>query len=247
MAHREFPPNEQLRLAGILLSCGGMDKLAYDVILWDWNGTLLDDGAYGIGIINAMLRRRGMREPSPEEHGRLFDFPVRSYYERLGFDFAREAFEIVSQEFVDNYLGAVTSCRLREGAPDTLSALQRAGYRQSVLSASRQDNLEWQVAHYGLGGIFEELLGIDSVHAPGKTGRGIDWIRESGINPERVLLIGDTMHDAEVATGMGIDCWLMEGGHHPLERLAGTGRPCFAELADIRERLLNNVSESLSR
>jgi phosphoglycolate phosphatase len=224
-----------------------MQNLAYDVILWDWNGTLLDDGRFGLGIINGMLRRRGMREPTREEHGRLFDFPVIRYYERLGFDFEAEPFETISQEFVDAYIAGVTSCSLREGALETLSLLQQAGYRQSVLSASRQDYLERLIDHYGLGGFFDELLGIDSVHAPGKAGRGIDWIGESGINPERVLLIGDTMHDADVAAEMRIDCWLMEGGHHPLERLATTGRPCVSDLAEIRARLLKNISESYSR
>lgn len=226
---------------------GRMLKVDYDVILWDWNGTLLDDGQFGLGIINGMLRRRGMREPAEEEHRCLFDFPVRRYYERLGFDFNREPFETVSQEFVDAYIAEVTSCPLRVGARETLALLQESGFRQSVLSASRQDYLEHLIHHYGLEEFFDELLGIDSVHAPGKADRGIEWIRESGINPERVLLIGDTMHDADVATGMGIDCWLMEGGHHAMERLAETGRPCLPDLMQVRTRLADRASSPISR
>jgi len=214
-----------------------MRQSAYEVILWDWNGTLMDDGVYGLEIINAMLRRRGLREPGREEHGRLFDFPVRRYYERLGFDFAREPFETVSHEFVDNYIAAATSCALRAGAEATLGWVRGQGMRQSVLSASRQDYLERFIAHYGLSGYFDELLGIDSVHAPGKSGRGCDWIRESGVDPARVLLIGDTVHDSEVAEAMGIDCWLVEGGHHAMERLAETGRRCLADLAGVRAAL----------
>lgn len=220
-----------------------MRRLAYDVILWDWNGTLLDDGAYGQGIINGMLRRRGMVEPSPEEHRELFDFPVIRYYERLGFDYSREPFEVVSQEFVDAYIAGVTVCGLREGTEATLAALQAQGYRQSVLSASRQDYLEHLIGHYGLGLYFAELLGIDSVHAPGKAGRGCEWIRGSGLNPERVLLIGDTVHDAEVAEQMGIQCWLVEGGHHSSNRLAGAGCPLMPDLARVRAELLAEGSK----
>jgi phosphoglycolate phosphatase len=219
---------------------------AYDIILWDWNGTLLDDGQFGLEIINGMLRRRGMRIPSREEHGRLFDFPVVRYYERLGFDFEAEPFEVISQEFVDAYFADVRTCPLRDGAEETLAALGRAGYRQSVLSASRQDYLEDLIGHYGLSAHFDELLGIDSVHAPGKSGRGMEWIRESGVNPQRVLLIGDTVHDSEVALEMGIDCWLMEGGHHPMERLVTTNRPCIADLPEIRDRLAAKLEESAS-
>lgn len=216
-----------------------MHGQAYDVILWDWNGTLLDDGAYGMSVINGMLRRRGIPEPTPEEHGRLFDFPVIRYYERLGFDFAREPFEVISHEFVDTYYAGVGRCSLREEAVVTLRFVQDLGIRQSVLSASRQDHLERFIRSYQLEPYFEELLGIDSIHAPGKSGRGCDWIRESGMEPARVLLIGDTLHDAEVAAEMGIDCWLIEGGHHPKNRLAETGRPCLAHLREVRASLTN--------
>jgi phosphoglycolate phosphatase len=214
-----------------------MDRQAYTVILWDWNGTLLDDGAYGLSVINSMLRKRGIPEPSREEHGRLFDFPVILYYERLGFDFSKEPFEVISHEFVDTYYAGVSGCVLRKEAVETLGFVRGRGIRQSVLSASRQDHLENFIRNYRLGEYFEELLGIDSVHAPGKSGRGCEWIRESGLDPARVLLIGDTMHDAEVAAEMGIDCWLVEGGHHPRYRLEQTGRPCLAGLREVRDSL----------
>lgn len=215
----------------------GMPNGDYDIILWDWNGTLLDDGSYGLEIINGMLRRRGMPEPTRDEHGRLFDFPVIRYYERLGFDFQKEPFEVISQEFVDAYFSDVRSCPLRRGAREVLAGLREKGYRQSVLSASRQDYLEELISHYGLDSFFEELLGIDSVHAPGKSGRGRDWIRESGVDPARVLLVGDTMHDAEVALEMGISCWLVEGGHHPRQRLESTGFPCISDLEHVSTAL----------
>ena len=214
-----------------------MNGWAYDMILWDWNGTLLDDGAFGIGIINEMLRRRGLPERTREDHGRLFDFPVRRYYERLGFDFLKEPFETVSHEFVDTYIAGACNCPLRVEARETLGKLRESGYRQGVLSASRQDYLDRFIAHFGLGSYFEELLGIDSVHAPGKADRGREWIGESGLDPSRVLLIGDTRHDAEVAEAMGTDCWLLEGGHHPVARLRETGRRCLPDLAAVRSLL----------
>jgi phosphoglycolate phosphatase len=224
-----------------------MRSSGYAVILWDWNGTLLDDGVFGLEIINAMLRRRGLREPDRAEHGRLFDFPVRRYYERLGFDFAAEPFETVSHEFVDAYVAGASSCALREGAEETLAWARERGLRQSVLSASRQDYLERFVGHYGLRDYFDELLGIDSVHAPGKSGRGREWIREAGIDPARVLLIGDTVHDSEVAEAMGIDCWLVEGGHHAAERLTESGRRCLPDLAAVRAAIGETLSGAVCR
>ena len=220
-----------------------MAQLAYALILWDWNGTLLDDADFGVSIVNGLLRSRGLPERSREEHARLFDFPVIRYYERLGFDFNREPFEEISHDFVKSYYGSVQQCPLHGGAREVLSALQEAGFRQAVLSATRQDLLEEMITLQGLKPYFECLLGIDSVHAPGKAGRGCDWLAETGMEPARVLLVGDTMHDAEVARKMGIDCWLVTAGHHPEARLAEAGLPLFADLESVRTALLGPALE----
>jgi phosphoglycolate phosphatase len=219
-----------------------MHALSYEVILWDWNGTLLSDSEFCSTIINGMLRRRGLPERSLEEHARLFDFPVIVYYERVGFDLDNEPFEVASQEFIDAYYSGVQDCSLKPGSNEVLGSLKQAGYRQLILSASHQDHLENQVTHYGLRTHFEELLGIDTVHAPGKTGRGREWIEEVAIDPARVLLVGDTVHDSEVAEKMGIECWLVAGGHHPLCRLEETGRRIFENILAVRAELLGPVS-----
>lgn len=223
----------------------GRMSLDYEVILWDWNGTLLDDAEFGRRIINDMLLARGFPAKSRDEYARLFDFPVIRFYERVGFDFSKEPFEVTSQEFIDSYYRDVHTCDLQPGSRKLLICLRELGMRQLVLSASRQDHLEKQVRHYGLDGFFEELLGIDTVHAPGKSGRGTDWIRESDLDPQRVLLIGDTVHDAEVAEKMGIHCWLVYGGHNPEDRLRSTGYPCFHNLRAVMNEFLAQFRKDL--
>lgn len=218
-----------------------MRPMRYDVILWDWNGTLLEDSEFSSSIINGMLRRRELPELSVEEHARLFDFPVIRYYERVGFDLEQEPFEVTSQEFIDTYYSKVHECSLKTGSEEVLGSLKSVGYRQLILSASRQDHLEKQVRHYGLYDYFEELLGIDTVHAPGKTGRGHDWIMETDVDPARVLLVGDTVHDSEVAEKMGIDCWLVMGGHHPPDRLQEAGRQIFKSILEVRAELVGEL------
>ena len=225
-----------------ILLLGGM-SLAYEVVLWDWNGTLLDDAGFGSSIINNMMRKRGLPEKSREEHASVFDFPVIGYYERIGFDFTKEPFEELSHEFIDAYYRDVKNCELQAGARKVLDNMKQAGCRQLILSASRQDHLEDQVRFYELSGFFEELLGIDSVHAPGKTGRGCEWIESSNVSRKNVLLIGDTVHDAQVAGKMGIDCWLVGSGHNSESRLRETGFPFFNSLAEIESSLMSNSTE----
>ncbi len=212
-------------------------SLGYDVILWDWNGTLLDDADYGMRIINDMLVARGKPARTRDDYARLFDFPVIRFYERVGFNFEEEPFEVTSSEFIERYYDAVYECPLQRGCLELLDHLRQGGIRQLVLSASRQDHLEQLVNHFGLQGYFEALLGIDTIHATGKVQRGVDWIRQSGLDASRVLLIGDTVHDAEVADQMGIDCWLVFGGHNPEDRLRRTGKPCFHDLLGVHDEI----------
>ena len=214
-----------------------MQNGTIDTLLWDWNGTLLDDGDYGVAIINAMLRRRGLPQRARADHARIFDFPVKLYYQRLGFDFEKEPFEVLSHEFVKTYYAGVYDCALRPGAETLLGYCRAHGFRQSILSATHESYLTELVHRTGVRSFFEALLGIESVHAPGKTERGMRWLEESGIDPANVLLIGDTAHDAEVAEAMGIHCWLVEGGHYDAERLHATGMPVFGGLGAVSEAM----------
>lgn len=217
--------------------------MGYRIILWDWNGTLLDDGAYGLNVINGMLGERGLRQPDSDEHRRIFDFPVRTYYERLGFDFNAEPFEVISEGFVRRFLDNVHSCPLHPDAHLALGIARALGLGQVILSASHEEHLQMLIEHHQLGGYFDELLAIRSIHAPGKTARGLQWLAAQTVPPAQMLLIGDTVHDSEVAAAMGIDCWLVEIGHHAPERLHSTGRLCFENLAAVANKLREEASQ----
>jgi phosphoglycolate phosphatase len=216
-----------------------LDQL--DHILWDWNGTLLDDTAYCAQVINTLLRERGLAECQVDEHRRLFDFPVRDFYQRLGFDFERESFEAMSEVFIGRYYQNVDRCAIHAGARPLLTALQRRGIRQSILSASRQDYLDQMVATHGLRHHFDSLLGIENIFARGKTHRGAAWLATAGVAANRVLLIGDTLHDLEVAQTLGIHCCLVSCGAHAPDRLQGVTVPVHPTLESVAAALLGTM------
>ena len=100
------------------MSPGPEDMSAYRHVIWDWNGTLLDDAWLCVEITSGLLRRRHLEPLTPERYERLFDFPVRIYYERLGFDLEAESFEEIGSEFIEEYRVRRYECRLQEGAGD---------------------------------------------------------------------------------------------------------------------------------
>jgi len=82
-------------------------------ILWDWNGTLLDDAQYGVGIMNKILKEKNLPLLDLKRYRDIFDFPVRRYYDRLGFDFNKDDFETVGMQFIDAYYKNFQECKLR--------------------------------------------------------------------------------------------------------------------------------------
>ena len=97
--------------------------MEYRHIIWDWNGTLLDDVWLGVASVNVLLERRGQPTLTIESYRRHFDFPVRDYYERVGFDFETEPFEEAAVEFIAEYEARRAECRLHDDAEDTLRSM----------------------------------------------------------------------------------------------------------------------------
>ena len=97
--------------------------------------------------------------------------------------------------------------------------------------------LESGIRHFGIYDHFSGLCGTDNIYAHGKIERGREWIKELGRNPEEVVLIGDTLHDFEVAEAIGAECILLAHGHHTPERLAATGKPVAHSLREIVDLL----------
>ncbi|MDV7393231.1 HAD family hydrolase, partial [Arthrospira platensis SPKY1] len=167
----------------------------YRHVIWDWNGTLLDDGFLCVEVLNGMLQQRALPVIDHDAYRNNFDFPVVHYYQHVGFDFTKEPFEQISTQFVTNFIAGFERCPLQPEVESVLQYWHGKGVGLSILSASEQQNLYRQVRHHQLERYFVALNGIDTIHAPGKTARGLRWIRELGLPAGEVLLVGDTLHD----------------------------------------------------
>lgn len=207
-----------------------MTRAPYRHLIWDWNGTLLDDLDLSIEVMNALLARRRLPLLTRSRYHALFDFPVRAYYERLGFDPVIDSFERLSVEFISGYDARRLEASLHRQAATTLAAIRAAGLSQSILSAYRHETLHEIVAHFGLTGHFAHIAGLDNIHAHSKVALGRDLVARLGVPASEILLIGDTLHDLEVARDLGLACALIAAGHHPADRLRATGAPVFDSL-----------------
>lgn len=206
-------------------------------VIWDWNGTLLDDAELCVDVMNGVLAKRKLPPITAERYAHQFRFPVRDYYANLGFDFEREPFEVIGTEFIEGYAAREASCDLRAGARATLEGLAARGLRQSVLSASEQARLEKQARRLDVHAHFEALVGLDDHYAASKVEVGHRWMERSRVDPRLTVLIGDTDHDVEVARALGVQCLLVPSGHQSQARLEQSGVEVLPTLTTLLEVL----------
>ena len=102
-------------------------------IIWDWNGTLIDDLHICLESINAMLKRRHLPLLSSSVYRQIFDFPVINYYLKLGFDLEKESFDHVSVEFHDEYLKRLNTGELHKHALYILNYFQTQVKQENIL------------------------------------------------------------------------------------------------------------------
>jgi phosphoglycolate phosphatase len=124
-------------------------------------------------------------------------------------------------------------CELRDSAREVLILGQRRGVSQAVLSAMKQETLNEMIAHFDLRDMFTDVVGLIDHHAYGKQEIAEEWILTQRAPCARMVLIGDTAHDFDVATALGIDCWHIHSGHHSRDRLIANGVPLIGSLLDL--------------
>jgi phosphoglycolate phosphatase len=189
-------------------------------VIWDWNGTLLNDVEMVVDAISHVLKDHGLQPPTVKEYTEIFGFPVSDYYRRLGIDYEKVSFEEVSQKFVSQYMNAILGCQLHHGVKEVLQFLHESGVSQSILSAGHEDSLKHHLHHFGIAPFFEHVYGLSDHHARGKVERGKELLSAAGYAQQSTLLIGDTDHDLEVGKQLGIDVLLLADGHQSFERLS---------------------------
>lgn len=209
----------------------------YKHIIWDWNGTLLNDVDYSCKIINRILVENDLPELSLKKYREIFTFPVQNYYEAAGLDFSKTSFEVLGKDFIDEYESKKLTCSLHDNAVEVLSSIHKEGIGQSVLSAYLHDNLVMILDHYNLTQYFDNIIGLDNIYAGSKTHLGLMLIEKLNLPGNEILFIGDTLHDAEVAEAMCVNSILISDGHQVKENLQINGNFVLENMLSLKNQL----------
>jgi len=200
-------------------------------LVWDWNGTLLDDTALVVAATNATLAGLGGVAISVDDHRRGFARPVADYYARLlGRPVTPDEFALLDEAFHAAYRGGLDGAVL---AADARAAMRAWGGTQSLLSMFFHDDLVALVRRHGLEPWLARVDGLrDHVGGGPKAPHLAAHLAALGVAPGDAVLVGDTVDDADAARAVGARVVLYTGGITDEPRLRATGAPLAGSLLE---------------
>ncbi len=156
-------------------------------IIWDWNGTILDDVSHAVETMNYLLRNSNLPTITIDKYKKIFEFPVKKYYDKLGFDYSLNSFENLCHSFVDQFMDGFSKCFPFDAIEQVLIEIKKSRKIQSVLSATDQENLKKMVTNFNFDNLFDHVYGIDNKLASSKIYRGKQLLEKLDISKEMTV------------------------------------------------------------
>lgn len=209
-----------------------------DHVIWDWNGTLLDDAEITARTSIEWLEKAGRPGVSLED---IREHSSRDFTILLTPLLGRRPDEQEIREFIAHYVTVYEPVKHQLPlAADALAALglvEQTGRSQSILSMAPHEDVNELAAHHGISTFFVRIDGDRTAESHSKLINLRKHIDELGCAPSRIALIGDALDDFEVASAVGARPIMVETGMYSRRRLGKTGAPVASTLLEAISHL----------
>lgn len=206
----------------------------YKVIIWDFNGTLIDDVNAALSSVNDMLKRRNLPEITMQQYASYVDTPIIKFYEHIFDDLYSMDFNEIALEFNAGYDKHLPQKAVMTNAEEVLEYFNSKGKLQTVISATHIDKVTKRLEEFGLSGYFDKILAHNNLIAEDKTHLAIKYFAEKQIKPEEAVVIGDCVADYKMAQAIGADCILTTQGHQSRVEFAQTSAIIIDSLSELK-------------
>ena len=214
--------------------------MKYKNIIWDWNGTIVDDAWVFVQIMNKFLNLNNLPNITLKEYKQSFCFPIQDYWYGLGFRFNQDSFGKLNTKFINEYKKNMFVPTIHKGITSLLKELKNKNIRQYLLSASEDGLLKESVSFYKLNNIFNGVCGVDNLNAEGKKRLGEFLFNKYSLNSYETLVVGDTEYDYEVAKHLNCSVVLISHCHINYRRLKKTKTRVVTSVLELKNVLKNS-------
>lgn len=214
----------------------------YDLIVFDWDGTVMDSTAVIAGSIQAACRDLGLPVPSDEDARHVIGLGLGQALRHAVPAAPESMYEPLADRYRHHFLAQDQSIPLFEGARETIEELHQAGYWLGIATGKSRAGLERVLDSSGLKGYFHATRTADQTFSKPNPAMLLELMDELAVDAERTLMIGDTTHDVQLAHNAGVDVVAVGYGAHPPEQLQELAPLALvADFAELREWLKNNA------
>ena len=205
--------------------------MKYDLIAFDWNGTIYDDLQKSVFSINKVLAHYGKKQLPVGQYRRHFTYPIIDYYKTIGLD---DVFEEASNIFFEEFEKHTYHIFCAGFIP--FFEKIKGKTRTCILTAGHTNRIKRQKFLSKFPYACVEVYGLDDDNAVSKI--EVAKRMKSDFSAKNILVIGDTLHDLECANAIGADCLLVSTGHNSRERLKSRSN-------NVHSRLSAKLAESI--
>ena len=207
--------------------------MKYNCLVWDWNGTIVDDVNASLCSVNDMLIKRGLPTINIQQYYSYLDTPIYKFYEHL-FDLSKISFDVIQSEFTAGYDKHIGENPLNAGALELMEYFKNIGIRQIIVSSSSHKIVEEAANRLGVARYMNYISGSGDNAVGSKVQRAVSVINKVTKDYSRVVAVGDTLHDCQLANEIGADCVLVSTGHQSKQDLLTTGKPVIDSLYQLK-------------
>ena len=196
-------------------------KLArrYDLIVWDWDGTIMDSTPTIVQCIQQACRDLGFKEPDDSLASSVIGLGIHDSLRRAVPWIEPAHFSKLTERFRYHYLAKDHELHLFKGVRDLLEKLRADGYLLGVATGKSRVGLDRSLQHHQLEHLFHETRTADESFSKPHPGMLLELSDALQVPMRRMLMIGDTTHDLDMAVNAGVDAVAVTYGAHPPDTL----------------------------
>lgn len=208
-----------------------------NTIIWDYNGTILDDSTQALEAVNDLLKLYNLPLVDRNYYLSNFGFPIENFYKNIGLNTQHIGIDILSEQFVNLYRKKLPKSQVHSLTLKLLNKFRALNLSQFILSAADQETLNQSVDQQKLNLFFKGIYGLSDKRAHSKVELGRNLLSNHNLNPNKCLILGDTDHDFEVGTTLGCQTILIPHGHQDIELLRSKTKSilCLKDIVNFLE------------
>ena len=204
------------------MSSSSLRPRRYDLIVFDWDGTLFDSTALIVRAIQAACRDLGAPVPSDEAAAHVIGLGLQDALQHAVPDLPVDLYPELGRRYRQHYFASHDQVTLFAGVPALLAGLRERNHWLAVATGKSRHGLDEALRISALGGLFDATRTADETRSKPHPQMLHELMREFGVEPERTLMIGDTTHDLQLAANAGAHSVAVTYGAHehaPLREL----------------------------